>query len=72
MSKAILIAAILAVAEARFQQEQIPVGAVAALTNRGSPGAAGSLSGRVPGVLLGAADPCDKVSSDGYPTLSNT
>ncbi|KAI0513035.1 hypothetical protein F5B22DRAFT_284209 [Xylaria bambusicola] len=61
-SKATLISAILAVAEARFAQEQVPVADVQALTNFGNPGEAGTLSGQVPGVLLAAADPCDKLS----------
>ncbi|KAK5630575.1 hypothetical protein RRF57_006290 [Xylaria bambusicola] len=61
-SKATLVSAILAVAEARFAQEQIPVADIQALTNFGNPGEAGTLSGQVPGVLLAAADPCDKLS----------
>ncbi|CAJ2499687.1 Uu.00g025400.m01.CDS01 [Anthostomella pinea] len=61
-TKATLLSAILAVAEARFGQEQIPVAAVSALTAFGSPGDAGTLSGSVPGVLLAAADPCEKLS----------
>ncbi|KAF3764226.1 hypothetical protein M406DRAFT_234379, partial [Cryphonectria parasitica EP155] len=49
-------------AEARFGQEQIPVAAVSALTSFGQPGDSGSLSGAVPGVLLAAANPCDKLT----------
>ncbi|KAI0018576.1 hypothetical protein F4780DRAFT_781262 [Xylariomycetidae sp. FL0641] len=61
-TQATLIAAILAVAEARFGQESVPVSAISALTQFGEPGAAGGLSGAVPGVLLAAADPCDKLT----------
>ncbi len=61
MSRLFLIAALLALCEARFGQEQVPVSAVAALTNRGKPGDAGTLSGQVPGVLLGGANACAKV-----------
>ncbi|KAI1334514.1 hypothetical protein F5Y15DRAFT_429348 [Xylariaceae sp. FL0016] len=61
-TKATLISAILAVAEARFGQEQVPVAAISALTDFGSPGDAGTLSGQVPGVLLAAANPCDKLT----------
>lgn len=61
-TKATLIAAILAVAEARFGQEQTPVVAIQALGNFGNPGEAATLAGGVPGVLLAAADPCDKLT----------
>ncbi|KAK2023013.1 hypothetical protein LX32DRAFT_165815 [Colletotrichum zoysiae] len=59
-SKLILISAILACVEARFGQENVPSAAVAAL-QAGSPGEAATLSGSVPGTLLGAADPCAKL-----------
>ncbi|KAI1360776.1 hypothetical protein F5Y08DRAFT_39397 [Xylaria arbuscula] len=61
-SRAALISAILAVAEARFAQEQIPVADISALSNFGNPGEAATLAGAVPGVLLAAADPCDKLT----------
>ncbi|KAI1392977.1 uncharacterized protein F4822DRAFT_147350 [Hypoxylon trugodes] len=61
-TKAALISAILAVAEARFSQEQIPVSDVSALSNFGNPGEAATLAGSVPGVLLAAANPCDKLT----------
>lgn len=61
MSKYLIVAILLAYVEARFGQEQIPVAAVSALTSFGQPGDAGSLSGAVPGVLLAAANPCEKV-----------
>ncbi|XXH05409.1 hypothetical protein Hte_011835 [Hypoxylon texense] len=60
-TKATLISALLAIAEARFSQEQIPVSAVTALSNFGNPGEAATLGGAVPGVLLAAADPCAKL-----------
>ncbi|KAK2042667.1 hypothetical protein LZ31DRAFT_351851 [Colletotrichum somersetense] len=59
-SKLILISAILACVEARFGQENVPSAAVASL-QAGSPGEAATLSGSVPGTLLGAADPCAKL-----------
>ncbi|KAH8655192.1 hypothetical protein BX600DRAFT_515031 [Xylariales sp. PMI_506] len=49
-------------AEARFGQEQVPVAAVAALSNFGSPGQAATLAGGIPGSLLAAADPCAKLT----------
>ncbi|KAI2622424.1 hypothetical protein GGR54DRAFT_638759 [Hypoxylon sp. NC1633] len=61
-TKATLISALLAVAEARFGQEQIPVADVQALGNFGNPGEAATLAGAVPGVLLAAADPCAKLT----------
>lgn len=61
-TKATIISAILAVAEARFAQEQIPVADISALSNFGNPGEAATLAGSVPGVLLAAADPCDKLT----------
>ncbi|KAI1806519.1 hypothetical protein F4811DRAFT_132792 [Daldinia bambusicola] len=61
-TKTALISALLAVAEARFGQEQTPVADIQALGSFGNPGEAGTLSGSVPGVLLAAADPCAKLS----------
>ncbi|KAF9876858.1 hypothetical protein CkaCkLH20_05704 [Colletotrichum karsti] len=61
-NKALLIAAILAVVEARFGQEQGPVAAFQALNNVGQPGEAATLAGGIPGVLLAAANPCDKLT----------
>ncbi|KAI1748382.1 hypothetical protein F4782DRAFT_360917 [Xylaria castorea] len=57
-----LVSVLLAVAEARFSQEQIPVGDISSLSNFGQPGEAPTLAGAVPGVLLAAADPCAKLS----------
>ncbi|OTB04772.1 hypothetical protein M426DRAFT_320361 [Hypoxylon sp. CI-4A] len=61
-TKVAIISAILAVAEARFGQEQTPVADITALSNFGNPGEAATLGGAVPGVLLAAADPCDKLT----------
>ncbi|KAI8197298.1 hypothetical protein K4K53_000116 [Colletotrichum sp. SAR 10_77] len=61
-SKTLLLSALLAVAEARFGQEQTPVSAVSSLQNVGNPGEAATLAGGIPGVLLAAANPCDKLT----------
>jgi hypothetical protein len=58
------LAALLAVAEARFGQEQEPVAAVAALGDFGEPGVAATLAGSIPGSLLAAASPCLKVCAE--------
>ncbi|KAH0443139.1 hypothetical protein CcaCcLH18_01252 [Colletotrichum camelliae] len=60
--KTLLISALLAIAEARFDQEHIPVSAVSSLQNVGNPGEAATLAGGIPGVLLAAANPCDKLT----------
>lgn len=61
MSQFLKYALLVAYVEARFGQEQVPVAAIQALSDFGNPGDAGTLSGQVPGVLLAAASPCDKV-----------
>lgn len=63
ISKASALALLLAVAEARFGQEQIPVEAVQALgaAGFGDPGVAATIAGSIPGSLLAAAGPCRKV-----------
>ncbi|KAI1163167.1 hypothetical protein F5B18DRAFT_328137 [Nemania serpens] len=61
-TKLALTSALLAFAEARFGQEQVPVSEITALSNFGQPGEAPTLAGAVPGVLLAAADPCAKLS----------
>ncbi|KAK2812899.1 hypothetical protein FQN50_000920 [Emmonsiellopsis sp. PD_5] len=61
VSRVALTALLAALAEARFGQEQIPVDAVASL-QAGEPGQAQTLAGQVPGVLLGGADPCEKLA----------
>lgn len=66
MSKLASLAILLAHAEARFGQEQTPVAAVAALGEAGfgEPGVAATIAGSIPGSLLAAAGPCQKVSPD--------
>ncbi|KAI1267761.1 hypothetical protein F5Y18DRAFT_310107 [Xylariaceae sp. FL1019] len=61
-SKTLLATTLLAAVEARFGQEQTPVSFITALSNFGDPGVAATLAGAVPGVLLAAADPCDKLT----------
>ena len=60
LSKTYLIAAMIAYAEARFGQEQIPIPAIAAVQG-GSPGEAQTIAGGAVSNLLGAANACDKV-----------
>ncbi|KAJ4266218.1 hypothetical protein NW762_004199 [Fusarium torreyae] len=64
MCKTIAFALLLAYAEARFGQEQEPVAAVQALGDAGfgDPGAAATIAGSIPGSLLAAASPCDKLT----------
>ncbi|KAF5717755.1 hypothetical protein FMUND_5594 [Fusarium mundagurra] len=63
-SKSIILAALLAYAEARFGQEQEPVAAVQALGDAGfgDPGVAATIAGSIPSALLAAASPCDKLT----------
>jgi hypothetical protein len=61
LSKAAALSLLLAVAEARFGQEQVPVAAVAALGDFGDPGVAATIAGSIPSALLAAASPCEKV-----------
>ncbi|KEZ41496.1 Uncharacterized protein SAPIO_CDS7651 [Scedosporium apiospermum] len=60
-AKLAIISLAIAYVEARFGQEGLASAAVQALSNFGAPGAAGTLSGQVPGVLLAAANPCAKL-----------
>lgn len=60
-SKALIVAAIVALAQARFGQEQLVADQISALSDFGEPGAAATLAGQSPGVLLGGANACDKV-----------
>ena len=60
--KSAVLLALLAVAEARFEQEQLPVAAFQALDGLGEPGVVATLAGGIPSSLLAAASPCDKVS----------
>jgi len=61
MSKAIIISALAAIAQARFGQEQVPCPAIQGLGAFGDPGAAGTLAGQCPGVLLAGANACAKL-----------
>lgn len=61
-TKVATISALVAIAQARFGQEQVPVSAVTALSNFGNPGEAATLAGGIPGSLLAAADPCAKLT----------
>ncbi|KAK7913806.1 hypothetical protein PG985_011509 [Apiospora marii] len=60
-TKAAALAILLAVAEARFGQEGAVQNAIQGLSSFGNPGAAGTLAGQTPSVLLAAADPCAKL-----------
>lgn len=60
-TKAAALALLIAFAEARFGQEQVPAPAVAALSDFGNPGEAATLAGQVPGVILAGANACDKL-----------
>ncbi|KAL6413365.1 circumsporozoite protein precursor [Ilyonectria robusta] len=64
MLKITSLITLLAYAEARFGQEQIPVAAVAALGDAGfgDPGVAATIAGSIPGSLLAAASPCQKLT----------
>jgi len=62
MSKAVIVSALVALAQARFGQEQVPCPAIQALGAFGNPGAAGTLAGQCPGTLLAGANACDKLS----------
>lgn len=63
ITKSVAFAALVAVSEARFGQEQIPVDAVRQLGDDGfgDPGVAATIAGSIPGALLAAASPCEKV-----------
>jgi hypothetical protein len=61
-TKVLIVAALMAFAEARFSQEGLVQSAVQALSDRGSPGAAGTDAGQTPGVLLAGANACAKLT----------
>lgn len=73
LSKALSLSILLAYAEARFGQEQIPVAAVQALGDAGfgDPGVAATIAGSIPGSLLAAASPCQKVMRSWYLSRDN-
>lgn len=66
-SKLAVVAAMLAFAEARFGQEGTVQNVISALGNFGNPGQAATLAGASPGVLLGGANACAKVSIPSTP-----
>ncbi|KFH44833.1 hypothetical protein ACRE_043060 [Hapsidospora chrysogenum ATCC 11550] len=63
LPKSVALAILLAVAEARFGQEQEPVQAVQDLgaAGFGDPGVAATIAGSIPSSLLAAASPCEKL-----------
>lgn len=65
-SKLAVVAALLALTEARFGQEGTVQNVISALGNFGQPGEAATLAGASPGVLLGGANACAKVSTRKY------
>ena len=60
-SKAVLVAAMLAVVEARFGEEGKVQNVIQGLGQFGNPGQAATLAGQTPGVLLAGANACAKV-----------
>ncbi|OBT61160.1 hypothetical protein VE03_09445 [Pseudogymnoascus sp. 23342-1-I1] len=62
-SKAVLLSLLVAYAEARFGQEQLPISAISAVTSGGGPGVAATLAGGAISTLLGAANPCAKLQA---------
>lgn len=69
-SKAVIVAALLALAEARFGQEGTVQSVVSALGTFGQPGQAATLAGQTPGVLLAGANACAKVGAPWSDPLS--
>lgn len=63
-AKSLIVAALVAFTEARFAQEGLVQSSVQGLSAFGSPGAAGTLAGQTPGVLLAGANACAKVCCD--------
>lgn len=61
-TKSVILIAFAAVGQARFGQEGGVQGIIQALSDFGAPGAAGTLAGQTPGVLLGGANACAKVT----------
>ncbi|KAE9366552.1 hypothetical protein N431DRAFT_495020 [Stipitochalara longipes BDJ] len=60
-TQALLLSVLVAVTEARFGQEQVPIPAIAAAPG-GSSGEAQTLAGQSISTLLGAANPCAKLT----------
>ena len=61
-TKLIMLVAFAAVGKARFGQEGSVQNIIQGLSNFGPPGAAGTLAGQTPGVLLAGASACAQVS----------
>ena len=61
LAKSLILAAIVAFVEARFAQEGLVQNSIQGLGAFGNPGAAGTLAGQSPGVLLAGANACAKV-----------
>ncbi|KAK3687699.1 hypothetical protein B0T22DRAFT_405552 [Podospora appendiculata] len=61
-SKILVLAALSAMAQARFGVEGAAQAGIQALSAFGAPGAAGTLAGQTPGVLLAGANACAKLS----------
>jgi hypothetical protein len=61
-SKTLLLSLLVAYSEARFGQEQLPVGAISKIQG-GNPGQAATIAGAAVSDLLGAANACAKVCS---------
>jgi hypothetical protein len=59
-SQAILFSVLVALTEARFGQEQVPIAAISA-SSGGNSGDAATLAGSAISTLLAAANPCAKV-----------
>lgn len=60
-TKTLLLATLASVASARFGQEGLVQSVIQALGAFGPPGAAGTLAGQTPSVLLAGASACAKV-----------
>ncbi|PBP26304.1 hypothetical protein BUE80_DR002652 [Diplocarpon rosae] len=61
-SQTFMLPIFVAMSEARFGQEQIPIPAISALTAFGNSGEASTLAGQSISFLLAAANPCGKLS----------
>ncbi|KAM7203536.1 hypothetical protein V8F33_002156 [Rhypophila sp. PSN 637] len=60
-SKTFVLVALAAIGEARFGREGLVQASVQALSDFGAPGAAGTLAGQTPSVLLAGASACAKL-----------
>jgi hypothetical protein len=62
VSKALIIAAVIAYVEARFGEENKPIGRISEVQG-GEPGAAATIAGAAISTLLGGANSCDKLAT---------